>query len=147
MTTFEQQHSLSSRLRGSAAGIAIAVAAFAAPAAMAQGTDEDTTNYAQEIVVTARSAGETLTQVPVAVTALSAADISRYASADLVKMSQLTPQVEVYGSGAGSGGAFLIRGIGTTADTAGVDQSVSVAVDGSQIARPRTAVASMFDLE
>ena len=49
--------------------------------------------------------------------------------------------------GAPSWCAFLVRGIGTTADTAGVDQSVSISMDGSMIARPRTAVASMFDLE
>ena len=141
---------LSLGIRPGFTALATAFAYAAASPALAQGTaqtDQAPDYQNKEIVVTARSTGETLTEVPVAVTALSGEDIERYASADLVKMSQLTPQVEVYGSGAGSGGAFLVRGIGTTADTAGVDQSVSISLDGSQIARPRTAVASMFDLE
>lgn len=107
---------------------------------------EETGAATDEIVVTARSGAESLTQVPVAVSAFGAADIARYQSSDLVKLAQMTPAVQIYGGGAGAGGAFLIRGIGTTADTAGVDSSVSIALDGSQMVRPRTVLAGMFDL-
>lgn len=100
-----------------------------------------------EIVVTARSTGETLLEVPVAVTAFTGDQLSNYAASDLSKIAQMAPQIEIYSGGVGAGGAILIRGVGTTADTAGLDMSVSLSADGTQIARPRTVYAGMFDLE
>lgn len=102
---------------------------------------------ADEIVVTARSQGETLLEVPVAVTAFGGAQLAKMGVADLTKVAQMAPQLEIYSGGAGSGASLLIRGVGTTADTAGVDQSVSLALDKAQIAPPRTVYGGLFDLK
>lgn len=137
-------HSVALGLRNGAGALALSAALFLPAIAHAQ--DEPVADTAGEIVVTARSKGETLLEVPVAVTAFGADQLAKTNASDLTKIAQMAPQLEIYAGGAGSGGSFLIRGVGTTADTAGVDMSVSLAVDGTQIARPRTAYAGMFDL-
>jgi iron complex outermembrane receptor protein len=101
----------------------------------------------EEITVTARSVGETLNRVPVAVTVMTNADITRYGSSDLVQVAQLSPQIEVYGGGEGEGAAFLIRGMGTTGDDGGLEQSVALNLDGAQISRPRILFTGLFDLQ
>lgn len=119
-----------------------------AVSASAQDTRDATTSRAQfgEIVVTARSQAESLMDVPVAVTALTAEDVARYATTDMMKLAQLRPEVEIYDGGSRSGAAFIVRGIGTTADTAGVESSVSIAIDGIQTHRPRVIYMGMFDV-
>jgi len=48
-----------------------------------------------EIVVTARQRNERLLDVPVAVTAISGADLDRYSARNLADIAQLAPQVMV----------------------------------------------------
>lgn len=101
----------------------------------------------EEIIVTARRRNETLLDVPVAVTALSSQDLQRYAANDLSKIGQLVPQVQIVRSGAGTGGSFTIRGIGSSAGDAGIEQTVSVNIDGIQISRGRAVLQSFFDVD
>ncbi len=119
--------------------------AIATPA-FAQDTNSEESGGFKEIIVTARSGGESLMQVPVAVTAMTADDVARYATTDLVKLAGVRPDVEVYTGGSKTGANFIVRGVGTTADTAGVESSVSIAMDGIQTLRPRIAYAGLFDL-
>jgi iron complex outermembrane receptor protein len=119
--------------------------AVASPA-FAQDTAPEDTGGFKEIIVTARSQGESLMQVPVAVTAMTAEDVARYATTDLVKLAGVRPDVEIYTGGSKTGANFIVRGVGTTADTAGVESSVSIAIDGVQTLRPRIAYAGLFDL-
>lgn len=87
-------------------------------------------------------------QVPVAVSVLGTSDISRYAATDLSKIGQLIPQVLIAKTGGGGGGASLaIRGVGSSALDAGIDQTVSINVDGTQISRGRLITQSFFDVE
>ncbi|MFC4294322.1 TonB-dependent receptor [Novosphingobium tardum] len=101
----------------------------------------------EEIIVSARRRDETLLNVPVAVTALSSQDITRYAATDLSKIGQLVPQVQIVRSGAGTGGAFSIRGVGSSPGDAGIEQTVSVNIDGIQISRGRAVLQSFFDVQ
>lgn len=102
----------------------------------------------EDIIVTARKREERLVDVPVAVTALSSADISRYAATDLNKIGQLIPQVMfVKLAGGGSGGALVIRGLGSSAEDAGIEQSVAMNIDGVQLSRGRAAFQSYFDVQ
>src|SRR5690606_8449488 len=119
----------------SAAGLFGATLVLAAGAAYAQdsqsGDDPTATEprsdrrsyVAEEIVVGARKRDETLMQVAVAVSVLGTSDISRYAATDLSKIGQLIPQVLIAKTGGGGGGASLaIRGVGSSALDAGIDQ-------------------------
>ena len=99
-----------------------------------------------EIIVTARQHGETLTSVPVAATALTASDLIRSATTDFSKVGELVPQVQISRTPSGNGGSAVIRGIGSSQQDAGVEQMVSFAFDGIQVSRGRAVVANMFDL-
>jgi len=102
---------------------------------------------AEDIIVTARKKNETLLSVPVAVSAVASADIQRYAATDLGKIGQLVPQVILAKSGGGGAGAsFSIRGIGSSALDAGIDQTVALNIDGLQISRGRLITQSFFDI-
>jgi outer membrane receptor protein involved in Fe transport len=100
-----------------------------------------------EILVTARSRGESLLSVPVSVTALKGEDIARYNATSLQSIATIVPQLFVSpGSSFGTGVSFNIRGLGTSLLDAGLDQSVLVDIDGVQIARGRVAAQSFFDI-
>lgn len=101
-----------------------------------------------EIVVTARKREESLLDVPVAVSALSTADINRYQATDLTRIGQMVPQVIIAETGGGGGGAsFAIRGIGSSPLDAGIEQTVTVNLDGLQVSRGRIVTQSFFDVE
>lgn len=153
-------------LRLSTSSLVLALAALTAAPAQAQSAADATAADAQseaapaapapenlsranaeDIIVTARRRNETLLDVPVAVTALGMADLQRYAANDLSKIGQLVPQVQIVRSGAGTGGSFTIRGIGSSAGDAGIEQTVSVNIDGIQISRGRAVLQSFFDVE
>lgn len=135
---------LSTRLiLSSSAMLALATSAHAqtaAPVSEQQATSED-------IIVTARKRDETLLQVPVAVSALTAADMNRYQANDLTKIGQMVPQVIIAKTGGGGAGAsFAIRGVGSSALDSGIEQTVSVNIDGLQVSRGRLATQGFFDV-
>ena len=101
----------------------------------------------EEIIVTARKREESVLDVPAAVSAVGARDLARYGVADLTKIGQMVPQVNLGVSGGGGGGFLTIRGIGTSPNNSGFDQAVSMNIDGVQISRGRLITAGFFDLE
>ncbi|WP_164843874.1 TonB-dependent receptor [Croceicoccus ponticola] len=138
----------------SAAVIAIAAqTAFVQPA-LAQAADDGTPAHASAampadaIIVTARRREETMLDVPVAIAAVGAEQLERYAATDLQKIGQLVPQVILAKTGGGGAGAsFTIRGLGSSALDAGIDQTVSLNIDGLQISRGRLVAQSFFDVQ
>ena len=101
-----------------------------------------------EIVVTARSSGETLQSVPVAVTAMTGEALERYKTTDIADIAQQIPQVTAFGgAGSGSGGGFVIRGLGTTGEDASLSQSVGIVLDGIQVGKAHVATQAMYDLQ
>lgn len=101
----------------------------------------------EEILVTARRRAESMMDVPVAVTALSAADIQRYSATDLRKIGELAPQVILAEAGSGSGASFTIRGVGSSWSDTGIQQAVAVNIDGVQVGRGRIVRQGFFDLQ
>lgn len=100
-----------------------------------------------EIVVTARRRTESLIEVPVAVSAVSAAELQRNNASDLSRIAELVPQVIIQPAASGSGGIFSIRGVGSSFLDAGIEQTVAINIDGVQVGRGRIATASQFDLQ
>lgn len=100
-----------------------------------------------EIVVTARLRKETLLDVPVAVSALSAEDITRYNASDLTKIGELTPTVIISNYRTIGGGSLSIRGISSPPTQVGYEQPVSVALDGVQSSSGRVATLGFFDMQ
>ncbi|MDB5713361.1 MAG: TonB-dependent receptor [Sphingomonadales bacterium] len=132
---------------GSTALLAIATSAHAQTPPVSEAAQAGSEPMGDQIIVTARRRDETLLQVPVAISAVSAADINRYAATDLSKIGQLIPQVILAKTGGGGAGAsFSIRGIGSSALDAGIDQTVSLNIDGLQISRGRLITQGFFDI-
>ena len=112
------------------------------------GSEPQSTRSSDDIIVTARKREETLLDVPVAVSALSAADMNRYQANDLTKIGQMVPQVIIAKTGGGGAGAsFAIRGVGSSALDSGIEQTVSVNIDGLQVSRGRLATQGFFDVQ
>jgi outer membrane receptor protein involved in Fe transport len=100
----------------------------------------------EEVVVTARKREESLMNVPVAVAAVSAEALKNGLASDLSKMSELAPQVSIGQGGSGTGATITVRGISSSSADAGLDQTVSVEIDGVPISRGQVVSTSLFDI-
>ncbi|MBF9152365.1 TonB-dependent receptor [Novosphingobium jiangmenense] len=141
------------RIGRGAFGLLMAGTALALPAvAQAQDRPEEPQTEAaeqggiQDIVVTARKRTETTQDVPVAVTAISAATIQKYDLTSLERIAASTPSFVVGRSPSGSGATLVLRGIGSNTTSIGLEQSVAVIVDGAYYGQGRTINEGFFDL-
>ncbi len=117
-----------------------AFAQDAAPAAEEQGG-------LSEIVVTARKRAESVQDIPVTVSALSAEEIQRKDISSFEKIAASTPNFSVGRSSNGSGAQLTLRGIGSSSTSIGIEQSVAVVVDGVYYGHGRVINEGFFDLE
>lgn len=105
----------------------------------------------QEVVVTARRTRERLQDVPVAVTAFSAASLEQRNVATLDQVAMFTPNIRFDGAAALSGGNYnatvFIRGVGQNDFAIFSDPGVGVYVDGVYYARSIGGVFDSFDVE
>ncbi len=99
----------------------------------------------QEITVTAEKRKESLLDVPVTVAVVGSAALQNNDASDLSKIGELVPQVSIGAVASGTGALISIRGISSTPSDAGIDQSVSVVLDGVQVDRGQIISQSMFD--
>lgn len=111
-----------------------------------QDQDQDAASTLDEIVVTARRRTESLQTVPVAVSVVSAEALQNNLATDLSKISELAPQVVIGRATIGTGAVIGVRGISSTSNDPGLDQSVAVAIDGVVLSRGRVISTAMFDL-
>lgn len=111
------------------------VSAYAQETAPTDKADEASAADEGEIIVTARKREESLSDVPVAATAISGDTIEKRGFTSVREVAQLTPSLNINSDGAGR--AFVsIRGVGTTLiDT--VQPGVGIFVDG--IYQPNTS--------
>jgi iron complex outermembrane recepter protein len=108
---------------------------------------QENSGHLAEIVVTARKREESLQNVPVAVEVISKIDLENNLATDLSAIGELAPQVIIGRSVTGTGAVLTIRGISSSAVDAGLDQSVSVSIDGVSLSRGRIVEAAQFDLQ
>ncbi len=94
--------------------------------------DQTGTNdgYAGDIVITAQGRAQQLSDVPVAVSAISAATLQNSGANDIRQLNQLAPSLLVSSTGSEANGSARIRGIGTVGDNPGLESSVAVFIDG-----------------
>jgi iron complex outermembrane receptor protein len=101
-----------------------------------------------EVVVTARRRTERLIDVPVAVSSMSGEAVARYATTQMADLAQQIPQVNLNKGAGGPGANFQIRGVGSMANDAGVEQTVAVNVDGVIVSRARGIIgAGLLDIQ
>ncbi len=144
-SSFKQQK-LSSMLLRSVAFVAMAqgVQASAQEAPVAeQATDASV----GEIIVTARKRSESLIAVPVAITAVGAAELSRSGINGVDSLARKVPGF-IVGEGGGTiqGGSISLRGISAADSNPLGDQAVSFNIDGVQVARASIRRMGDFDI-
>ena len=111
-----------------------------------------TTGYTQgslleEVVVTAQKREENVSDVPVAVSVLSAQQINAAHVQNLEEMALLIPSVSFRTGNTTRNSAVTIRGIGTVSFSIAAEPSVSTVVDNVVLGRSGQAFGDMYDLE
>jgi iron complex outermembrane receptor protein len=102
----------------------------------------------EEVMVTARRREETLKDVPVAVSALSAARLEATGASDITALQQQTPNATVQiARGSNSTLISFIRGVGQQDPLWGFEPGVGLYIDDVYVARPQGAVLDIFDIE
>ncbi|CAH0354649.1 TonB-dependent receptor [Sphingobium sp. CECT 9361] len=99
-----------------------------------------------DIVVTARKREESVQDIPVAVTAISAEMVARQDLTSIEKIAARTPNLNVGRASNGSGAQLTLRGIGSSSTSIGIEQSVAVVVDGVYYGQGRIINEGFFDL-
>lgn len=110
-------------------------------------TVASTGSSVEELVVTARRRDERLIDAPVAITAVSGKRLETYAVTNFTDMSSLVPTMVAGRAASGSSASIFLRGVGSTALSAGFDQSVSFVVDGLPMSRGREINLSQYDVQ
>ncbi len=103
----------------------------------------------EEITVTARKINESLQDVPVAVSAFTAADLTARGVNSLEEIASYTPNVEFFASGISgkNSGQAYIRGVGQFDYLLSTDPGVGVYVDGVYLARSLGNLLDLVDIE
>jgi iron complex outermembrane recepter protein len=87
-------------------------------------------NANDEIVVTAQGRTQLLSDVPVAISAVTAETLQNSGANDIRQLNQVAPSLLVSSTGSEANGSARIRGIGTVGDNPGLESSVPVFIDG-----------------
>jgi iron complex outermembrane receptor protein len=114
--------------------------------AQAQDAAGEQSSQIDDIIVTAQKRSQTLQEVPISVTALSAETIEKARIIDLESVATRTPNF-VIGHDGPTTPELTIRGIGSTDREAGSDRSVVVFEDEVYIGRTGASTFDLFDLE
>ena len=130
----------SALLASAAFALSVAVPAIAQeavpPAATAQAGAADARD--EEIIVTATRRAEALSDVPIAVSALTAEQLDNSGVTDIRALNQLAPSLIVSGATSEVNFTARIRGVGTVGENPGLESSVALFIDG--VYRSRTGV-------
>jgi len=100
----------------------------------------------EEIVVTAQKRSESLSDVPITISALSGENLEDFGVDTLFEVANLVPGV-VFSRAPDDGLALTIRGLGTPARTQSFDQSVALFLDGMFVGKGRMYSSAFFDVE
>ena len=108
---------------------------------------DEPANMSQDIVVTAQGRAQVLADVPLAISAVSAATLERSGASDIRQLTQVAPSLLVSSTGNESNGSARLRGIGTVGDNPGLESSVAVFVDGVYRSRSGIGLNELGDIE
>jgi len=92
-----------------------------------------------DIVITATRRNQALSDVPMAVSAVTADNLRNTGATDIRQLNQVAPSLLVSSTSSEAGGAVArIRGVGTVGDNPGLESSVGLFIDG--VYRARTGI-------
>ena len=129
-------------LLAGAAGVAFGPTGVAAQDAGASEADESV------IIVSARRRDERITDVPVAVTAISGEQLEAVGAIDITDIQAQAPNVTLENSrGTNSTLTAFIRGVGQQDPVSGFESGVGIYLDDVYLNRPQAAVLDIYDVE
>ena len=118
-----------------------AIAQNAAP----QAADE-TANENTDIIVTATRRNQLLSDVPIAVSAVSGESLQNTGANDVRALNQLAPSLLVSGATSEVNFSARIRGVGTVGENAGLESSVALFIDGVYRSRTGVGLSELGDI-
>jgi len=101
----------------------------------------------EEIVVRAQKREQNIMDVPIAVTAVTGAEIEASGIKDMFDLQQNVPGLIVGQSQTTTTSNFSIRGVGSTSNNFGVESSVGLYVDGVYRSRQSSLINELVDVE
>ncbi len=118
------------------------------PAPTQDDTDSQEYRSANDIVVTATRRNETVQDVPIAITAIGAAELQNAGVDNVRDLEQLAPSLQSStGQSSATGTTIYLRGITTGGDNPGFEPAVGVFIDGVFRARAGVAISELPELE
>ena len=120
-----------------------ALAQDAASAAPQAAEPED----AGSIIVTATRRNEALSDVPIAISAVSGEALQRSGATDLRSLNQVAPSLNIAGATSESNFTARIRGIGTVGENPGLESSVALFIDGVYRSRTGVGLTELGEIE
>ncbi len=97
-----------------------------------------------DIIITATKRAQALSDVPIAVSAVTAESLQNSGATDIRQLNQLSPSLLVSSTSSEAGaGVARIRGIGTVGDNPGLESSVAVFIDGVYRSRTGTGLTEL----
>jgi iron complex outermembrane recepter protein len=143
---------MSTRPNFTKAMLALSAASFAiiAPSmASAQDAqaDEEATSEDPGIIVIAQGREQSLSDVPLAVSAVGAETMQNSGANDIRQLNQVAPSLLVSSTGNEANGSARIRGIGTVGDNPGLESSVAVFIDGVYRSRSGIGLNELGEIE
>jgi len=139
---------MKSVLKGTLFLFVASVLGFHLPTVMAQEAEQEAYGI-EEIIVTARKRVEQLQDVPVSISAFSAADIESKSLFSLKDLGQFTPNLSFsnMGQSGSSGSVVFMRGVGQTDVASFWDPGVGIYVDGVYMGRMQGVDLALMELE
>jgi len=134
-------------LTASLAALSAPAMAQDAAAPEQQASDQTPAAESGDIVVVAQGRAQLLSDVPVAVSAVSAETLSNSGANDIRQLNQVAPSLLVSSTGSEANGSARIRGIGTVGDNPGLESSVAVFIDGVYRSRSGIGLNELGEIE
>jgi iron complex outermembrane recepter protein len=108
---------------------------------------EDAVAESGEIIVTATRREQALSDVPIAVTALSGEALANSGVTDIRALNQLAPSLIVSGATSEVSFTARVRGVGTVGENPGLESSVALFIDGVYRSRTGVGLSELGEIE
>ena len=113
-----------------------------------QATEPQTDATGGEIIVTATRRNQALSDVPLAVSAVTAEQLENTGASDIRQLQQVSPSLLVTSTQSEAGASRAnIRGIGTVGDNPGLESSVGIFIDGVYRSRVGAGLTELGPIE
>ena len=133
---------------GAALTALLTVPAHARNAPAAAPTEAQDDSGSGDIIITARRREETLLNVPIAVTAITGAQLEKIGAVDLTDLQAISPNTTIKDArGTNSTLAAFIRGVGQQDPVPGFEAGIGIYLDDVYLNRPQAAVLDIYDVE